>query len=74
MASANDYVRLVAKTPDGARALNYIISTVCNACRENEYYSNHVLMAREEGRKSVGYALRQILGDDLFYAVLSTKI
>lgn len=66
------YLRLVAKTPDGAKALNHIIRQVCGYLDENPY-NDPLAMARNEGRRSVGHYIKQSLGEDLFFAVLQTK-
>ena len=71
--SPDTYLSLVARTPDGAKAFNYILRTMCGYLDENPYYSDSLAMARTEGRRSIGHAIRQSLGDDLFFAVLQTK-
>lgn len=71
--NAEDYLSIVARTPDGAKAFNYILRQMCQVLEENPYYSDSLAMARREGRKSIAYDLKTILGEDLFFAILQTK-
>lgn len=69
----DDYIRTVAKTPDGAKAFNYILTTIC-AVNDANYNTDIIQMARQEGRRSVGLDLKAILGNDLYFAILNTKV
>lgn len=76
MATAQDgsiYLNIIAKTPDGAKALNFILRNICRFMEENAYMTDTLMMSRTEGRKAVGYDIMQYLGEDLFFAVLQTK-
>lgn len=68
-----DYIKTVAKTPDGAKAFNFILTTMC-AVNDANYNTDIIQMARQEGRRSVGLDLKVVLGDDLYFAILSTKV
>lgn len=69
----DDYIRTVAKTPDGAKAFNYILTTIC-AVNDANYNTDIIQMARQEGRRSVGLDLKISLGEDLYFAILATKV
>lgn len=69
----NSIIRTVAKTPDGAKTFNYILTTMC-AVNDANYNTDTIQMARQEGRRSVGLDLKVVLGDDLYFAILSTKV
>lgn len=69
----NSIIRLVAKTPDGMVAFNYILVTFCGV-NEANYNTDTVQMAHQEGRRSVGLNIKQVLGDDLYYSILNAKV
>lgn len=64
----------LAKTPDGMKVFKYILESFCGVSEGNTNYDNALKMARQEGRRSVGIDMRYTLGDDLYYAILSTKV
>lgn len=69
-----DYVAVIAKTADGAKALNFIIRTVCGFMDSNSNYSDSLKMAYYDGRKSVAYDLKDLMGEELFLAILANNI
>lgn len=73
MANQVDYLKAVAKTPDGMKAFNYLLNTMCTV-NEANYNTDSIQMARQEGRRSVGLDLKAALGEDLYFAILATKV
>lgn len=73
MANQVDYLKAVAKTPDGMKAFNYLLNTICTVNAVN-YNTEAMAMARQEGRRSVGLDLKDALGEDLYFAILATKV
>lgn len=66
-------IQTVASGGDGMKAFKYILSTICQVEQANGY-TDAIQMARQEGRRSVALDLKTILGDDLYYAILQTKV
>lgn len=66
-------IQTVANGGDGKIAFKYILSTICQVDQANGY-TDTIQMARQEGRRSVALDLKTILGDDLYYAILQTKV
>lgn len=66
------YLQTVAKTPDGAKALAFLIENYSGLFTSN-FSGDAAKDAYYNGQRSVFLMLKELLGDSLFYSILQTK-